>query len=156
VNVSEAKRMIETNPYLIILDVRDQEEYVQGHIKNAVLIPYRELESRLAELDRERDILVYCAGGGRSAIASQILVDNGFRSVYNMLGGITAWRYYGYWIEIFHEGDLIIRGTDTYFIQNCTYIQTGNIYVADNATLTMKNSELVLNQTEIYQYAFPK
>ncbi|MEM3731351.1 MAG: rhodanese-like domain-containing protein [Candidatus Bathyarchaeia archaeon] len=154
VNVSEAKRMIETNPQLVILDVRDQEEYVQGHIKNAILIPYKELEARLNELDREKDILVYCAGGGRSALASKLLVDNGFPKVYNMLGGITAWRYYGYWIEIFHVGDLIVTGTDTYLIQNCTYIQTGNIYVEDNAILTIKRSELIFNQTWACQYSF--
>jgi len=114
VNVSEAKQMIESNPNLVILDVRTQEAYNEGHIGNAVLIPVSELESRLDELDMEDEILVYCRSGVRSATASQILVDNGFTSIYNMLGGITAWRNEGYWIEIIHEGDLVIDGTQTY------------------------------------------
>jgi len=85
-DVSEAKQMIETNPNLVILDVRTQEEYDEGHLENAVLIPVSELESRLDELDVEDEILVYCRSGVRSATASQTLVDNGFSSVYNMLG----------------------------------------------------------------------
>jgi rhodanese-related sulfurtransferase len=114
VNVPEAKQMIGSNPNLVILDVRTQTEYDEGHIENAVLIPVSELEGRLDELNSEKDTLVYCRSGVRSATASQILVDNGFSSVYNMLGGMLAWRDAGYWIEIIHEGDLII---DTLEIQ---------------------------------------
>jgi len=109
VTVSEAKEMIESNPNLVILDVRTQEEYDSGHLEDAVLIPVSELE--VDELDEEKETLVYCRSGSRSATASQILVDNGFSSVYNMLGGITAWRDAGYWIEIIHRGDLTSDGT---------------------------------------------
>jgi len=152
VNISEAKQMIESNPDLVILDVRTQGEYDEGHIENAVLIPVSELEERLDELDKEKDTLVYCRSGGRSVTASQILVDNGFVSVYNMLGGITAWRNSGYWIEIIHRGDLIIDGTQTYVIENCTYIQTGNIFVSDHAKLIIRNSVLSMNQTYLFQF----
>jgi len=92
VNVSEAKQMIESNLDLVILDVRTVEEYNEGHIEDAILIPVSELEGRIDELDEGKETLVYCRSGVRSVTASQILVDNGFSSVYNMLGGITAWR----------------------------------------------------------------
>jgi rhodanese-related sulfurtransferase len=99
VDVSQAKQMIESDPNLAILDVRTQQEYNTGHIHNAILIPVTELPNRLGELNKERETLVYCGSGGRSATASQILVDNGFSNIYNMLGGITAWRNAGYPIE---------------------------------------------------------
>jgi rhodanese-related sulfurtransferase len=152
VNVTEAKQMIESNPDLVVLDVRTLEEYDSGHIENAVLIPVDELAGRIGELDKEKEILVYCGSGVRSVTASQILVDNGFVSVYNVLGGITAWRNAGYWIEIIHRGDLIIDGTQTFVIENCTYIQTGNIYVEDYAKLVVQNATLWLNQTDAFQF----
>jgi rhodanese-related sulfurtransferase len=146
--------MIESNPNLVILDVRTQAEYDSGHIQNATLIPVTELANRLGELDTEKEILVYCKAGGRSATASQILVDNGFSKVYNMLGGITAWMSAGYWIEIAHNGDLIIDGTQIFVIENCTYIQTGNIYVRDDAKLSIRNAEVTINQTNLEQFEF--
>ena len=96
VSVSQAKEMIDSSSNLVILDVRTWGEYLSGHIMNATLIPVNELEGRLDELDSQRSILVYCASGGRSSTASQILVDNGFAEVYNMLGGISAWITAGY------------------------------------------------------------
>jgi rhodanese-related sulfurtransferase len=154
VDVSQAKQMINSDPDLVILDVRTQAEYDSGHIQNATLIPVTELTGRLGESDKQKEILVYCASGGRSATASQTLVDNGFSKVYNMLGGITAWKSAGYWIEIVHNGDLIIDGAQTFVIENCTYIQTGNIYVRDYAKLTIRNVALTLNQTYGFQYRF--
>jgi len=99
VSVSEAKAMIDSNPDLVILDVRTQSEYDSGHIGNAILIPYDELPYRLDELDKEKDTLVYCKAGGRSVIACGTLDGAGFTSVYNMLGGILAWIDAGYPIE---------------------------------------------------------
>lgn len=100
VSVAEAKDMIDSNPDLVILDVRYLYEYEDGHIKNAILIPLPELESRIDELDKDKETLVYCRSGGRSATASGILDGNGFTSVYNMLDGILAWISAGYPIEI--------------------------------------------------------
>jgi len=100
VTVSQAKGMIDSNPDLVILDVRYQYEYDAGHIKNAILIPITALESRLGELNKEKETLVYCKSGGRSASACGILDAHGFTKVYNMLNGITAWISAGYPIEI--------------------------------------------------------
>ena len=101
ISVSVAHEMIYNStlyPDLVILDVRTQGEYDAEYICNATLIPLNELESRLNELYpyNNTEIIVYCQSGFRSANASQILNTNGFMKVYNMLGGISAWKSAGY------------------------------------------------------------
>jgi parallel beta-helix repeat protein len=100
VSAATAKTMIDTNPALVVLDVRNQSEYDTGHIRNARLIPVWALAGRLNELNQSDTILVYCKAGGRSATASQTLVDNNFTYIYNMLGGITAWSAAAYPIYV--------------------------------------------------------
>ncbi|MFZ3059938.1 MAG: rhodanese-like domain-containing protein [Candidatus Methanoperedens sp.] len=95
VSVQQAREMIDSGDVLI-LDVRTQEEYNAGHIKNSTLIPVQVLDKRLNELPRDKKILVYCRSGSRSAQASEILVNNGFKEIYNMKGGITDWINAGY------------------------------------------------------------
>lgn len=111
VSVSEAKAMIDADPTPVILDVRYQYEYDDGHIRNAILIPSDQLSSRLDELDKEKDTLVYCRSGGRSAAACGILDGNGFTNVYNMLGGILAWIDAGYPIEVVFN---VVWAAETY------------------------------------------
>jgi rhodanese-related sulfurtransferase/rubrerythrin len=75
-----------------ILDVRQPKEYEQGHLAGALLMPVKEVGSRSAELDRDKPLLVYCHSGVRSKAASQLLLADGFKDVYNMNGGIMAWQ----------------------------------------------------------------
>jgi sulfur-carrier protein adenylyltransferase/sulfurtransferase len=75
-----------------ILDVRQPKEYEQGHLAGALLMPVKEVGSRSAELDRDKPLFVYCHSGVRSKAASQLLLADGFKDVYNMSGGIMAWR----------------------------------------------------------------
>ena len=75
-----------------LLDVRQPKEYEEGHLAGAILIPLKELPSRLGELAREKPVIVYCAVGGRSKAAAQLLAGKDFASVYNMAGGIKAWQ----------------------------------------------------------------
>jgi len=96
VSVPRAKEMIDADPSLAILDVRTEGEYAEGHIEGAINIPVEELEQRLDELDKERGILVYCRSGFRSEQACEMLIEGGFRKVYNMEGGIIAWMGAGY------------------------------------------------------------
>lgn len=101
ISVQQAHDMITNNilyPDLIVLDVRSQSEFDTGHICNATLIPSTELESRISELIpyNETEIIVYCLSGGRSATASQILVDYDFIKVFNMFEGISGWISAGY------------------------------------------------------------
>jgi rhodanese-related sulfurtransferase len=86
----EAQKMMDQN--IIILDVRTQAEFAEGHIPNAVLLPDTEIKQRAEELlpDKEQTILVYCRSGRRSALAAQELADMGYTNVYDF-GGILDW-----------------------------------------------------------------
>jgi len=75
-----------------LLDVRQPGEYEAEHLPGAKLIPLPELGARLAELDADKPTMVYCAIGGRSRIAAQVLAAKGFREVMNLSGGIKAWN----------------------------------------------------------------
>lgn len=78
----------------VILDVREDSEYKQGHIANAVHIPVGQLAKRLPELDkyRERPLIAYCRTGNRSGSAARLLHKHGFATVHNLAGGIVAWQ----------------------------------------------------------------
>jgi rhodanese-related sulfurtransferase len=77
----------------ILLDVRTRREYNRGHIPDAMLIPVQELQKRIGELSayQHTDILIYCATGNRSTVASKILIDSGFKRIINMRYGIAQW-----------------------------------------------------------------
>lgn len=75
-----------------ILDVRSEEEYKQGHIPNSTNIPLSELENRLNELDRNKEIITVCTSGVRSDKAARKLMEMRFNNVKNMSGGIRAWK----------------------------------------------------------------
>lgn len=92
VPTEEAKQLIEDKK-VVVLDVRTPEEFEGGHIPNALLIPLQELEGRLTELKKDESYLVVCRSGNRSAQASEILINNGFSSIYNMTGGMNDWSY---------------------------------------------------------------
>jgi rhodanese-related sulfurtransferase/rubrerythrin len=77
---------------LTFLDVRQPKEYEQGHIPGAKLIPVSDLTERLNEIDPKKKTVVYCAIGGRSRVAAQILAGKGFKDIYNLSGGIKAWN----------------------------------------------------------------
>jgi rhodanese-related sulfurtransferase/rubrerythrin len=74
-----------------LLDVRQPEEYKESHIPGAKLIPLPEMGTRTGELDAGKPTIVYCAIGGRSRVAAQMLAGKGFKEVYNLSGGIKAW-----------------------------------------------------------------
>ena len=95
VSASEACQFIQENPGLLILDVRTEEEYRQGHIPGAVLVPVEEFSSRVGEFAAYSDkpVLVYCASGGRSPEAVDILLNNHFSRVYHLYEGISGWVY---------------------------------------------------------------
>jgi len=81
----EAKKMVGNDPGIILLDVRNQDEYDAGYIDGSLLIPVSELASRLSELpDKNATIIVYCRSGMRSASAYKLLTSNGYKNVYDM------------------------------------------------------------------------
>jgi len=77
---------------ITLLDVRQPEEYQSGHIPGAVLLPLPELPGRLKELDASEQIITYCRSGRRSYSAAALMSGQGFKYVYSMDGGITAWN----------------------------------------------------------------
>lgn len=94
ITAEEAKSIMDSREDYILLDVREQEEYDEGHIAGAILIPYGSI-GELAENvlpDREQTILVYCRSGRRSAIAAEELVRLGYTDVRDF-GGIIDWPY---------------------------------------------------------------
>jgi len=78
----------------LILDVREDSEYAEGHILNAVHIPLGSLGGKIGQLEkyREHPIIVGCRSGNRSAHACRLLKRNGFTQVYNLQGGMLAWQ----------------------------------------------------------------
>lgn len=78
---------------LVVLDVRTPEEYAEGHVAGARNIPHTEIAARLAELDdaRERDVVVYCRSGRRTAIAIEALRKAGFTRLYHLDGDWLRW-----------------------------------------------------------------
>jgi rhodanese-related sulfurtransferase len=85
----DARKLVSAGARL--LDVRSPDEYAHGHLPGAVNIPVQELDRRLAEVGpADRELVVYCRSGHRSARATEILRQHGFTKVHN-LGPMTAW-----------------------------------------------------------------
>jgi rhodanese-related sulfurtransferase len=92
------------NPKLIVIDVRENEEWDAGHIPGAIHINRGILERRVSEVipDTHQTIVLYCSSGGRSALGAQALQKMGYDNVYSLEGGFTAWQKAG---EQIHQGD---------------------------------------------------
>ena len=94
ITAEEAKQIMDSEEGYIILDVRAQEEYDEGHIPGEILIPHTEIEARAEEVltDKDQLILVYCRSGRRSKIAAEALVEQGYTNIKEF-GGIIDWPY---------------------------------------------------------------
>ena len=94
ITAEQAKTIMDTEKDYVIIDARTEEEFAEGHIENAILIPEYEIANRAEkELpDKEQLILVYCRSGRRSKIASEELVNLGYTNVKEF-GGIIDWPY---------------------------------------------------------------
>jgi adenylyltransferase/sulfurtransferase len=90
ITVTELKRRIDAGEDLFILDVREPFEYQIANI-GGKLIPQNEVPQRLAEIDRDREIIVHCKAGGRSQRIAEFLKQSGYPDVVNVTGGILAW-----------------------------------------------------------------
>jgi sulfur-carrier protein adenylyltransferase/sulfurtransferase len=93
-NAVEAREFMDRseNNSFTLLDVRQPKEYESEHIPGAKLIPLGELDDRMGDIDPQKPTIVYCAIGGRSRVAAQMLAGKGFHEVYNLSGGIKAWH----------------------------------------------------------------
>ncbi|MFC4636744.1 rhodanese-like domain-containing protein [Deinococcus hohokamensis] len=89
VTPQEGQRRVQQGALLI--DVREQNEYDEVHAEGAQLIPLSEFEARAGELPRDRELVMICRSGARSARAGQFLLDQGHTQVVNLAGGTMAW-----------------------------------------------------------------
>ncbi|HIB97980.1 MAG TPA: rhodanese-like domain-containing protein [Candidatus Thioglobus sp.] len=77
---------------MIILDVREKKERKSGYINGSLHIPLGDVKNQLSKLDKNKSILVYCRSGSRSAHIAGLLTRNEYEKVYNLKGGIQAWK----------------------------------------------------------------
>ena len=94
VTVDEAANLREAGAFM--LDVREPEEWMAGHIPGATLIPLGELAARAAEVPADQQVVVVCRSGNRSATGRDILLDAGLEQVTSMAGGMNQWAGAGY------------------------------------------------------------
>jgi len=94
INPEKAKEMMEDLEEFVLLDARAEEEFSEGHIPGAIVIPHDEIEERAEAEIPEKDVpvFVYCRSGRRSKIAAEALVSLGYSEVYEF-GGIIDWPY---------------------------------------------------------------
>lgn len=93
ISPDEAKARLDANEPIVLLDVRENREYANGHIPNSINLPLSNIASVEKFLpDKEATIFVYCLSGGRSANAAGQMLKMGYKNIYN-LGGISNWPY---------------------------------------------------------------
>jgi len=94
VSARELKQKVEAGDSLLILDVREKEEWEVERIENSLLIPLSELEARMSELENYKttEIIVHCQGGLRSRKACELLGSHQFETLFNLEGGLEAWK----------------------------------------------------------------
>jgi molybdopterin/thiamine biosynthesis adenylyltransferase/rhodanese-related sulfurtransferase len=95
---SEVSERIDADDRPLLLDVREHDEWQEGHLPGALHLPRGNLESRIEALvpDKSREIVIYCAGGSRSAFAAKSLNELGYENVASMAGGFTDWKRNGF------------------------------------------------------------
>jgi len=96
---SAAEAYAKVQQGVFVLDVRTREEWDEFHVKGSTLIPLTDLPDRLAELPRDKDILVVCRSGNRSLTAANLLLQAGFTRLSSLSGGLQAWMDADYPLE---------------------------------------------------------
>ena len=101
VDARHARELIDSDSPAIV-DVREREEWDEGHLPGAILVPRGNLESRIEQAvpDRSKPVLLYCAAGNRSAFAAQTLKELGYEHPVSLAGGYTDWKRNGFPTEL--------------------------------------------------------
>ncbi len=94
IEAAEAYTRLQSKPAPILVDVREPEEFRAGHVAGAKLIPLNEIGKKVKELPIDKEILVICASGSRSSLATRQLLSLGYKA-YNIRGGMGAWHRAG-------------------------------------------------------------
>lgn len=85
------ERQARKDPQLFVLDVRTPQEFAAGHVPGAVNVPYDQVGARLAEIPRDKDVVIYCRTGRRTGLAAEVLGANGYERLSHLDGDMTAW-----------------------------------------------------------------
>lgn len=103
ININEVNKLMSNSTDLILIDVRETDEWDGGHIPDAIHIPKASIERDIEKNAPNKDarIVLYCGGGMRSVTAANSLIKLGYTNVKSMAGGISAWARQGY--EIAHD-----------------------------------------------------
>ena len=91
---------VKKDPSLLVIDVRSAEEYAAGHVPGAVNIPYDQVASRLAEIPKDKDVVLYCRSGRRSGLAAETLEANGYKDLQLLQGDMPGWEKAGLPVEV--------------------------------------------------------
>ena len=104
INVDQAREILKKGKALFI-DVREPQEYEEGIVRGALRVPRGVLELQIERMipERDQEIVIYCAGGARSALAAKSLKEMGYQNVKSMVGGFTVWEAAGYETEVTPE-----------------------------------------------------
>ncbi|MDQ3894648.1 MAG: molybdopterin-synthase adenylyltransferase MoeB [Actinomycetota bacterium] len=102
IDAPHAREFLDSVDRPLVLDVRERDEWEEGHLPGALHIPRGSLESKIEQVapDRDREIVVYCAGGSRSAFAAKTLEELGYERVRSLAGGYTDWKRNGFSVEL--------------------------------------------------------
>lgn len=92
ITTKEVEKLLGVGKDVQLIDVREVEEYKNGHIKTARLIPLGQLDVRLNEIDPKKETILVCRSGARSGRACDFLAGHGYKKVKNMIGGMLDWQ----------------------------------------------------------------
>jgi sulfur-carrier protein adenylyltransferase/sulfurtransferase len=91
VTPSELKQMLDNKEEIQLIDVREQHEYQAGHIESA-LIPMNTIPQNLEKISKDKKVIMICRSGNRSGNVIRFMEGNGFENLYNLKGGLLAWK----------------------------------------------------------------
>jgi hydroxyacylglutathione hydrolase len=92
--------MAEAGERALLIDVREPEEYLRGHLPNSLLMPLRDFFEKVDDLPRDRPVFLVSRSGRRSTRAMRLLLDMGFQEVFNLKGGVLSWKARGRPLEV--------------------------------------------------------
>jgi rhodanese-related sulfurtransferase len=92
-------RLAKKDQALFVLDVRTPQEFAAGHVPGAVNIPYDQVASQLAEIPKDKDVVLYCKSGRRAGLAADVLAANGYTKLEHLQGDMPAWLQAGRPVE---------------------------------------------------------
>ena len=92
INISSAKVKLKTNKKVVLLDIRDKESFISGHIDGALNVSDSNFREIVNKTSKDREVIVYCYHGNSSQGVAELLVNYGFLDVYSLDGGYEEWK----------------------------------------------------------------